>query len=636
MRRPKLGEILLEMGAINGSDLAHALILQRRLSARLGDVLLRRGLVDDEVLADALGRQRGLGRAGPAPQDCPAIDALARSLPLQVALTFRALPWDRVGGRTLIATSRPEALDDLRAALPESFGSCLFAVVTDGALDARMHQVHGASLARSAECRVPEGLSCRLWGSRPGAAILAIFLLSVLLATLVWPTGALRIATALALMVMSANLGLRVAAALAMRRKPMGFNSIRPAEQSARKLPCITILVPLHQEPDIAAPLTKRLARLDYPRELLDICLVVEADDAQTRAALNRADLPVWMRVIPVPDGHPRTKPRAMNYALTFARGTIVGIYDAEDAPAADQLLTVAARFRAAPARVACLQGLLDYYNPTRNWMSRCFTIEYANWFRLILPGIARLGLVVPLGGTTLFFRRSALERVGAWDAHNVTEDADLGVRLARMGYRTEIIQTTTLEEANASPFAWIKQRSRWMKGYILTWAVHSRRPARLWKDIGPRRFFGFHLLFLGSILNAVLLPVLWSTIIMLFGIPHPISDWLPGNGAIALGTIMASATVLSITLSWIACSTLHHRRLRRWIPTMELYFPLASIAILKALTEIVLRPFHWDKTAHGGFGGVDQGDIGTLEDSLALTDAGHLTRNSGRVTRMA
>lgn len=616
------------MGALSATDLAQALTQQRNLSARLGDVLLRRGLLTEDVLADALARQRGIGRAGPPPPADATADALVRKIPLDMALRYRALPWKRVGSVTLIATARPETIDDLAESLPSEIGPCLFAVVTDTALDARLTDVYGTQLARGAECRVPQDLSCRLWQGR--AATLLCFLLvlaAITAAALLWPTDALRVATAAALLVMSANLGMRLAAVIAMRRTSGGFSSVRPADSSARKLPSIAILVPLHREPDIAAPLTERLSRLDYPRELLDICLVVEADDTATRVALAKAALPDWMRVIVVPDGHPRTKPRAMNYALNFARGDIIGIYDAEDAPASDQLMTIATRFQSAPKDIACLQGLLDYYNPTRNWMSRCFTIEYANWFRLLLPGFARLGLAVPLGGTTLFFRRDALEHVGGWDAHNVTEDADLGVRLARMGYRTEIIRTTTLEEANAHPIAWVKQRSRWMKGYVLTWAVHARRPVQLWRDLGPRRWLGFHLLFMGAILNALLMPVLWTTIVLAFGLSHPITDWLPGNGKLALFVILTGAMLLSMAIAWVGCGAAHHRHLRRWIPTMELYYPLATFAVLKALTEIVVNPFHWDKTQHGSFGGVDQSGIASLADHAKQADVSRPAR---------
>lgn len=621
--RPKLGEILLNMGAITGSDLAQALMLQRQMSVRLGDVLLRRSMVSEDVLAEALAKQRGIGRVHDMPPSTVDNDALARRMPLDTALRYRCMPWRRVGSMTLIATARPETLDDLAEVLPPVLGPCLFAVVTDSVLDKRLVEVHGPRLARGAECQVPKPMSCRQWRGGLFPVALAALVLLALAATVVWPIAALRIATALGLMVMCSNLGLRLAAVIALRRRPHVFSTVRPRDMVARKMPSISILVPLHREPGIAAPLTERLSRLQYPRELLDICLVVEADDTDTRTALAAANLPTWMRIIAVPDGQPRTKPRAMNYALNFTHGDIVGIYDAEDAPAPDQLMKVATRFQSAPAKVACLQGLLDYYNPTRNWMSRCFTIEYANWFRLVLPGLARLGLAVPLGGTTLFFRRDALDIVGGWDAHNVTEDADLGVRLARMGYRTEILQTTTLEEANAHPIAWVKQRSRWMKGYILTWAVHARNPLRLLRDLGPRRWLGFHLLFLGSILNALLMPTLWSTIVIPFGIAHPITDWLPGNGILTLSVILLGAGLTSMAIAWVGCGTEHHKPLRRWIPTMELYFPLATFAVWKALVEIVFDPFHWDKTDHGAFGGADRAEIAHIDPTTSITRVG-------------
>ena len=266
----------------------------------------------------------------------------------------------------------------------------------------------------------------------------------------------------------------------------------------------------------------------DYPADLLDVILVVEADDQITRDALARSELPLWMRVITVPNGSVKTKPRALNHALDYARGAIVGIYDAEDAPDPDQLQKVVAQFQRSGPEVACLQGVLDYYNPHTNWLSRCFTIEYAGWFRLILPGIARMGLVVPLGGTTLFFRRSVLEELGAWDAHNVTEDADLGLRLARHGYRTDLVATTTHEEANCRTVPWIKQRSRWIKGYMMTWAVHMRRPGLLWRQLGPWRFVGVQVLFLGTIAQFLLAPVLWSLALVPLGVAHPALAVLP------------------------------------------------------------------------------------------------------------
>jgi cellulose synthase/poly-beta-1,6-N-acetylglucosamine synthase-like glycosyltransferase len=312
------------------------------------------------------------------------------------------------------------------------------------------------------------------------------------------------------------------------------------------------------------------------------------------------------MRVVPIPPGHPQTKPRALNYTLRFARGEIVGVWDAEDAPAPDQLRRVAASFAAAPPDLACLQGRLDYYNAERNWLARCFAIEYATWFRLVLPGLVRLSLVPPLGGTTLFFRRAAIEALEGWDAHNVTEDADLGIRLARRGLRTEMLDSTTGEEAAADVRTWVRQRSRWTKGYVLTWIVHGRRPRRLMRELGFARAMGVHLLFGGAVLNAALMPALWSTVVIPFGVAHPVLAWLPTGGAWVLGGLFVAAMLLNMALTASALGSERHRGLRRWVPSMELYYPLATLALAKALVELLLRPFYWDKTAHGRFGGAD------------------------------
>ena len=300
----------------------------------------------------------------------------------------------------------------------------------------------------------------------------------------------------------------------------------------------MSILVPLFRETEIAHALIARLARLTYPKCLLDVILVLEEEDHLTQATLAGIDLPPWVRAVVVPDGQPRTKPRAMNYALDFCQGEIIGIFDAEDAPDPDQITKIARRFQQVPQDVACLQGILDYYNPSQNWLARCFTIEYATWFRTMLPGMARLGLAIPLGGTTLYFRRDVLEALGGWDAHNVTEDADLGFRLARHGYRTEMIGTVTEEEANCRAWPWIKQRSRWLKGYMTTYLVHMRHPGRLWSQLGPRKFWGFQAHFMSALSQVLLAPVLWSFWLVMFGLPHPLDPVLPRAALVGLGSL--------------------------------------------------------------------------------------------------
>jgi len=303
---------------------------------------------------------------------------------------------------------------------------------------------------------------------------------------------------------------------------------------------------------------------------------------------------------VTVPHGPLQTKPRALNHALNVARGEIVGVYDAEDAPEPDQIHRVVRHFANNGPELACVQGRLDFYNPRRNWMSRCFTVEYATWFRLVLPGLVRLGLVVPLGGTTLFFRRTTLESLGGWDAHNVTEDADLGLRLARAGYRTDLLDTVTEEEATCRPWPWVRQRSRWIKGYAITWAVHMRSPGRLWRELGAARFLAVQVMFLGSVTQFLLAPVLWSFWLLAFGLPHPLDGVLVPWAVVALTVVFLGSEAVNVAVGMAAVSTRRHRGLRRWVPSLHFYYPLATLAACKALWELVACPFYWDKTPHG------------------------------------
>ena len=606
--RRRLGDVLVEMGAVAPAQVAAALARQAGLDARLGEILRHGGAVDAETLDRALARQLGLEHlAALPPLDGPA-RRLGEALPAAAALACRAVPVACADGVTIVATAAPERLAALRDALPDALLPCRVAIAPLALVEVRLAALHGPALARAAEARAPAEVSARGrdWARAGGG--LALVVVAAVLGLAFAPGRAVQAATLLALAAMTTNLALKALALAALAMPPRRAKPSTAPPGEPAPLPVVTILVPLHDEAGILPALIARMARLRYPRALLDVLLVVEASDAPTLRALASCDLPPWMRIVAVPDGHPRTKPRAMNYALGFARGDVVGVYDAEDEPEPDQIRAVVDRLAAAPPTTACLQGRLDFYNASHNWIARCFAIEYATWFGLLLPGLARMGAVVPLGGTTVFFRRAALEAVGAWDAHNVTEDADLGVRLSRAGFRVELVDTTTREEANAAARPWIVQRSRWLKGYAMTWAVHSARPLALLRDLGPWRFAGFQALFLGSVLGALLLPVAWATVGLGFGMPHPVTQGLPSWAGPAIGAAMPVLMAVEIVLAWIACRARGRRHLWPWAPTMQVYFPLATFAALRALYELAIRPFHWDKTSHGAFGGRGDG----------------------------
>ena len=365
-------------------------------------------------------------------------------------------------------------------------------------------------------------------------------------------------------------------------------------------LPKISIMVPLLKESAIVSHLLTHLRQLDYPKNLLQVILVMERDDITTAKTLAGTKLPPWITAIDVPRGTIKTKPRALNYALDHCPGSIIGVYDAEDAPEPGQLRKVARRFAESDEKLACLQGTLDFYNSHTNWLTRCFTIEYATWFRIVLPGLARLKLPVPLGGTTLFFRRHILEELGGWDAHNVTEDADIGIRLTRFGYHTELLPTVTLEEANCGGWPWVRQRSRWLKGYAVTWAVHMRAPKTLLRDLGLWQFFGVQLLFAGTLSQFLLAPLLWTFWLAFFALPHPLTGFIPSWGFYTLGGIYLMSEVINIIVDMLSCNQTKHRHLLKWVPSLHFYFPLGSMAAYKGFLDLLYKPFYWDKTAHG------------------------------------
>ncbi|GGL71200.1 glycosyltransferase family 2 protein [Wenxinia marina] len=557
----------------------------------------RQDALPAKAAANTATRPLRPGRPGTIPFDRGAVrpdPSLAGRLPPQDWLRLGVLPWRRLGGATVVLTDRPRQGRTAVSWLESLFGPIRFAVCDRATLRDALIEVAGPELVARAETRVRAAESCRglTAGRRTAWSLLAA--LAAAAVSLTSPATLLTALMGLVLLTLVATTLLKLAALLATLRAgpPVGEMTTDMPDI----LPLISLLVPLYRETEIAAHLLQRLEALDYPPDRLDLCLILEADDATTAATLAEAALPPYAQIVTVPEGTLRTKPRALNFALDFARGSIIGIYDAEDAPAPDQLRLVAARFAKAGPRTACLQGSLDYYNTSANWLARCFTLEYAGWFRVVLPGLVRLGLVVPLGGTTLFLRRAAIEAVGGWDAHNVTEDADLGIRLARHGYATEMIGTVTQEEANARAWPWVRQRTRWLKGYAATWAVHSRRPSRLVRDLGLWRAAGLQVLLLGTLTQFLLAPVLWG--IWWLAADADAGAGTAGRGALLAITVLALAVDAAVlTLGAVRAGK---GRLCVWIPTTLLYFPLATVAAWRALSELLVRPFYWDKTTHG------------------------------------
>lgn len=568
-------------GWVAGNDIAAALRSDQRGPSALYDRIARHYRAERADLRHLPPDPRLIDRMGTA-----------------ACLRDNILPWRKTGALTVIVVPHPDVFQRLCKRLEAIFGPVGMAIAPPEEIEAALIALRGPQMDRAARFRVTGRESCRDWGGQRHASVARLAFVIVVLSLALAPVGFAGVLAFWALLTLLFATLMKAAAILAALRKPPP----EPPLPHIARLPVISIMVALYREADIAPRLVRRLGRLDYPRDALEILLVVEEDDSLTRAALTRARLPDWMRVVVVPDGPLKTKPRALNHGLNACRGRIIGVYDAEDAPEPDQLRRVVDRFHRRGPEVACLQGVLDFYNPQTNWLSRCFTMEYATWFRIILPGLERLRLAIPLGGTTLFFRRDALEQLGGWDAYNVTEDADLGIRLARHGFRTELLPTTTFEEANCRALPWIRQRSRWLKGYMMTYAVHMRAPRLLLRQLGWWKFAGFQVFFLTTLSQFLLAPVMWSFWLVPLGVPHPLVTAMPGWLYALTAGIFLFTEVMLLVLTLVSLRLTPNRINPLWAPVLHFYFPLGALASYKAAWELMTRPFWWDKTHHGLF----------------------------------
>ncbi|MEU6245878.1 glycosyltransferase [Glycomyces sp. NPDC047010] len=384
----------------------------------------------------------------------------------------------------------------------------------------------------------------------------------------------------------------------AMRFAPGALETFPDAE-----LPRYTVLVPLYREAAVVPGLVRRLSAMDYPPEKLEILLLVEADDGETRTAIAAQRLGRTFRTVVVPDAGPKTKPKACNVGLAQATGDLCVIFDAEDRPDPDQLRKAALAFRVLPDRVVCVQAELQYWNPWTNWLTRCFSAEYATNFSLTLHGMDRHRLAIPLGGTSNHFRIDALRDLGGWDPFNVTEDADLGIRIARRGWDVRMIVSVTEEEANSALGNWIRQRSRWIKGYLQTWLVHSREPVRMWRELGTKKTLAIHLTLGFSTVTTLINPLMWLMTLsyFVFG-PEWMEPLFPP--AVLYGGMFAmiAGNALMCYALMLGCLKRGLYAAVRAMLTVPLYWALMSVAAYKALVQLI-RPskrHFWELTVHG------------------------------------
>lgn len=368
--------------------------------------------------------------------------------------------------------------------------------------------------------------------------------------------------------------------------------------------PPYTILCPLYREAQVVPQFVKAMKALDYPLDKLQIMFLTEEDDGDTRAAIKAMRLPPHFKIVTVPDGSPRTKPRACNYGLIEATGTYVVIYDAEDVPDPLQLKKTVLTFANYGPDLACVQAKLNFYNPEQNLLTRWFTAEYSLWFDLILPGLQWAKLAIPLGGTSNHFPTQTLRALGGWDAFNVTEDCDLGLRLAWFRLKTVVLNSTTYEEANSRVKNWIRQRSRWIKGYMQTYLVHMREPSHYIRNMRLREFLSLQLVIGGKAAVLFINPLMWLLLAVslifrqsasqFYSVLFPPPVLFISAVCLVLGNFFYAYTYL------LGCIRRKQYALVKWMLLIPIYWIMTSIAACMALYQLIVKPHYWEKTIHG------------------------------------
>jgi cellulose synthase/poly-beta-1,6-N-acetylglucosamine synthase-like glycosyltransferase len=600
-----LGQIYLDLGYINRKQLNRALAFQKQKGGRLGWIMGALGYMSRLQLFEGLAINFNLEFVGDYQYLRDNIDPkLAGQISQKEIIDHQCIPFKLQGENLTVVTSNPNSQSTLDF-LHLRFGIITITevVITDldlMKLSENLNRNTISEVSIHGLINRNPALSASTTFSKGQLVFLALFVCCLAVWFYLDHSALLLTAMFTVQFFYLGSLLFKLDASIVglICHSKCHFSS-KIEELEENELPVYSILVPVYKESKVIGSLVKALKKLDYPKNKLDIILLFEENDKETLDAAKLEKPPVTWRFLTLPHSIPQTKPKALNYGLQFSRGKYLTIYDAEDIPEPDQLKKAVMAFKNHPENYVCFQAALNYYNEKENILTKMFTIEYSGWFDCMLPGLFREKLPIPLGGTSNHFDIHKLRELGAWDPYNVTEDADLGIRASALGYKVGVIESTTYEEANSQIKNWIRQRSRWLKGFMLTSLVHNRHPLQTIKSIGLKNWLAYNLLIGGTPFTNLLNPIMWVTFIYsLFG---PIDNLV--NPPLLLYISMFNLVVgnaLAIMIGVVGVLPRKKYYLMLYALLAPLYWALQSIATYKALWQLVTRPHYWEKTEHG------------------------------------
>ena len=599
----RIGDLLVARGYATDEDVAYALTEQDRTGSRVGDILVSHGVISEGDLVAVLAEQFQL----------PVVDlteyepdpAAMDLVPEPLTRHLRVVPL-AVDDTTLYVAMADVLDDETVAALREHTNLELRGFLASrNAIDQLLQRVHGGEYVAVAKsellARFPNESANRVVTGAQKAFFIVLLIVVIVCLVLWLKTTAIVLMALCSLFYLTTSLykfWLTYDALGHTYEIDVSLEEL--AELDERDLPMFTILVPLYREAAVIPRLVGGIGGLDYPKTKLDVRLLCEEDDDETVPAIEALNLPPHFKLVVVPDAQPKTKPKACNYGLLQADGEYVVIFDAEDRPDPDQLKKVVAAFRKSDPAITCIQAKLNYFNTDQNMLTRWFTTEYSMWFDLMLPGLDAQGVAIPLGGTSNHFITDRLIDLAAWDPFNVTEDADLGIRLHKAGFKTAMIDSTTYEEANSDLQNWINQRSRWIKGYIQTWLVHMRNPVRLMGQLGPKSWLSFQMM-LGGTFLFLLNPLFWGlTTLFFFTQWGWIQELFPPIVFYLAAFQLVIGNFIFMYLNVAGSVQRGYFGLAKWALLSPLYWGLMSLAAWKGFIQLFTNPFYWEKTVHG------------------------------------
>jgi cellulose synthase/poly-beta-1,6-N-acetylglucosamine synthase-like glycosyltransferase len=603
----RVGEVFLELGYITETQLNRALAYQKHKGGRLGWILGTLGYMTRLELYEGLAKHFELPFETNTVYMRKRIDReLVTMLKHEEVTKYQAMPFRFKDGNLFILTADP---DNQRAMdfLSRRFGVNQInrIVITDLDLMKLSEEVYRDSIMDESIYglfyRHPAESAHKSF-SRPQLIFLIALLCSLALWFYLHPHTFFIFALFLVQIFYAVSILFKSILSVWGYKRTQQLTVGEPFKlKDEYEMPVYTILVAAYKEAEVIGTLIKSLKKLDYPKDKLDIILLLEENDEATLRAAKRERPPVSWRFLVLPDSIPRTKPKALNYGLKFARGKYLAIYDAEDVPEPDQLKKAVAAFRKSPrSNYICFQARLNYFNKKENFLTKMFTLEYSAWFDCLLPGLFRARLPIPLGGTSNHFDVQKLKQIGAWDPFNVTEDADLGIRAATKGYKVGVIDSTTYEEANSKLGNWIRQRSRWVKGYMQTLLVHNRHPIKTIKAIGFWPWLSYGLLIGGTPATFLLNPIMWGLFVCSLFLPILGHFPLPAS-LLYLATLnLFAGNALVILVAMIGVFPRKNYDLLPHALLSPVYWMLQSVGAFKGAWQLLTKPSYWEKTMHG------------------------------------